>query len=476
MKRSIPASFTGPQRPRKPQAPSVPPKAAPWEAKPALTAPATAALAEGLPRTAGLTRIPVFEDQKSSTILAFYAFLLISILFQFANLYIGVSIPWVAAAFSVVGVAFLLSRNVMRFFKSPLGVLWIALLVWWILAGAVGIYRGRSLTYLATYTLRIHSLPLIFCALARTPRGVQKVVFGAGVAVIPLLLACAFLGKMDGDRFVIANTSLGNANDLALSLLLSGCFFISFLGGNLAQRILFVVTLPFLVYFILKTGSRANLITMAVAWVICFLYLPGAKKIVLLTASIILPALAVPLLPSESVHRLFTFFSPSGELQTEEEYVTERHAIDSSRARLLLQQRALEVTVRHPLLGVGPLNFEDAVEQIVREKEGVKSGWQVAHNSYLDVAAETGVPGFLIFASIIGACVMINYRNLRRYKGKPALTTFAILLGSVVYAVGILFCSIAYDYYLSLIVGLTTANHLALTLPRNPAMARISVP
>jgi O-antigen ligase len=156
------------------------------------------------------------------------------------------------------------------------------------------------------------------------------------------------------------------------------------------------------------------------------------------------------------------------ELQAEQEL---QNAIDSTNARLQLHKRAIELTLKHPLLGVGPTNFEDAVEDMVQTEEGHRSGWQVAHNGYLQVSAETGLPGLFLFVWIIGMCLVANYRSFRRSQGEAALIPFVILLGSVVYAVGILFCSVIYDYHLPLLLSLTVASQLAFQQPEARSLA-----
>jgi O-antigen ligase len=112
---------------------------------------------------------------------------------------------------------------------------------------------------------------------------------------------------------------------------------------------------------------------------------------------------------------------------------------------------------------------------MVRKAEGHRSGWQVSHNSYLQVSAESGLPGVFLFVCIIGMCLVTNYRSFRRLHGESAMLAFIILLATVVYAVGILFCSVAYDFQLSLVVGLTAASSLAFQQQGvRPAMAQLA--
>jgi O-antigen ligase len=189
--------------------------------------------------------------------------------------------------------------------------------------------------------------------------------------------------------------------------------------------------------------------------------LPGAKKALPIMA-IVGFFCAIPFLPQKTVNRLVSFFYVPAGIETERAAEVLQGAVDSTNARLQLQRRAIALTIEHPLLGVGPLNFEDAVEDMVQREERHKSGWQVAHNGYLQVSAETGLPGAILFTWMIWMCLKTNYRSFRNSQGEAALISFVIFLASMVYAIGILFCSVAYDFHLSLLVGLTAANFLAL--------------
>jgi O-antigen ligase len=246
-----------------------------------------------------------------------------------------------------------------------------------------------------------------------------------------------------------------------LRLLLFGSLFLVFFGGGMALRFLGILTLPILIYYVLKTGSRANLVTMAIILVVSLFMLPGRKKALPILA-ILGFFCAIPFLPRATLNRLASFFYVSTSIETMGAAELAQHAVDSTNGRLQLQRRAIELTIEHPLLGVGPLNFEDGVEDMVQREERHRSGWQVAHNGYLQVAADTGLPGAILFTWLIWMCLKTNYRSFRQSEGEAALISFVILLASMVYAIGILFCSVAYDFHLSLLVGLTAANFLAL--------------
>ena len=93
--------------------------------------------------------------------------------------------------------------------------------------------------------------------------------------------------------------------------------------------------------------------------------------------------------------------------------------------------------------------------------------WQHAHNTYLEISAETGVVGFVLYASCILWCLRTNYRAVkassRRLDLKPALAqSCSLLFASIVFAFGTLFCSITYVGQMPFLLGITAANWLAL--------------
>jgi hypothetical protein len=113
-----------------------------------------------------------------------------------------------------------------------------------------------------------------------------------------------------------------------------------------------------------------------------------------------------------------------------------------------------------------------ALDTYMRTQERfVKGSWQVPHNTYLDMSAETGLPGLILYVWVIAWCLRTNYRGFRalerlgfdRQKTRLAgRQTQSLFLASLVFAVGTLFCSIPYTWQFTMLVGLTAANWIAL--------------
>jgi O-antigen/teichoic acid export membrane protein/O-antigen ligase len=108
-----------------------------------------------------------------------------------------------------------------------------------------------------------------------------------------------------------------------------------------------------------------------------------------------------PLLPAAVVARLATVWSSSG-LDT------------SSTLRLDLWSSALRMFDAHPVLGVGFLNFANQLPEYFYDSGNYSislvdfSSLDYAHNTYLTIAAETGVVG----AVLVGALVVAGWRRV----------------------------------------------------------------
>jgi putative inorganic carbon (HCO3(-)) transporter len=135
----------------------------------------------------------------------------------------------------------------------------------------------------------------------------------------------------------------------------------------------------------------------------------------------------------------------------EKDYIAQSN-VDS---RLASWQAACRMIAEHPILGVGPGSFQTEYSRTSRIGElglaavanpaaGVSS--PVAHNMYLEVAAELGVIGFLLFVGIIATSFVSSERSLRM--GMDRSTVGAIQASLLAMLVAAIFLS--EQYYLSM--------------------------
>lgn len=122
--------------------------------------------------------------------------------------------------------------------------------------------------------------------------------------------------------------------------------------------------------------------------------------------------------------------------------------------RLTLYRGAVDLATSHPLLGIGPGNFGNYFYVITGAPAGTPP-LLVVHDTYLEVAAELGIPGFLLFISFLVIAVRRMSGVIRRRAGPPELG--ALLLSSFV-AILVGFLTLSEEFFAPvwLVAGLAT--------------------
>ncbi|QFZ24196.1 O-antigen ligase family protein [Saccharothrix syringae] len=113
--------------------------------------------------------------------------------------------------------------------------------------------------------------------------------------------------------------------------------------------------------------------------------------------------------------------------------------------RELRWQAAARMVAEHPVLGTGPGGFRANYPAASRNAE-VDEQSPVAHNMYLEVAAELGLPGFALFAALLVLTAVTAERVLRTTADPRPVV--AVQAGLVAVAVASTFLS--QQYYLPL--------------------------
>ncbi len=110
--------------------------------------------------------------------------------------------------------------------------------------------------------------------------------------------------------------------------------------------------------------------------------------------------------------------------------------------RLDAWKAAVELTSEHPVVGVGPGNFGFYYFEKSGRPPGT-FGLRVVHDAYLDVAAELGLTGLVLFLSFL-AIVFVRASAARRARHGPPGLAVAVRTGLVVAAVASLTLSEQY--------------------------------
>jgi O-antigen ligase len=378
---------------------------------------------------------------------------------------LGVNLRPAAILGAIIILGVLFSGQMYRFWLLSVAKPWIVLMVLFFLASLFSDYPGRSVPFMAQYGIRFHIFPFLICAVAQSGAQVRYMMRWAAVGGFVVLLVTLVYGTMSDGRLVIPGGSLSNPNDLALCLILVLVYMVSMFSGSAWMKLAAAVGIALAVFFVLRTGSRANFLTLVLLAGSFFFLGSGKVKSVLMLVLPILAVASIFALPASTLRRLTMIVSNPEEVYNTNDET--RSAVGSQLAREELQRRAFELAKRRPLLGAGPLMFTDAVEVMVRSEAGVKSGWQNAHNVYLQLAAENGIPALLIFVGIMIWTVKTNFRAYRNVRRDPRLKSYEVqsmclLQLTVAYAFGIAFGNYIYDGSFPVLLGLTAANTMAI--------------
>ena len=133
----------------------------------------------------------------------------------------------------------------------------------------------------------------------------------------------------------------------------------------------------------------------------------------------------------------------------------------------------------NPVVGVGLNQFREQSMDYVREPgnlefvELIVESPHIVHNAYLQMLAETGVVGLVLFLTVLALCLGASIRALRLAREADRRDLTALAQGVVVAQAGFLaamfFLSIGNDFRLWLLLGLGPALLAAVQTSTRPA-------
>jgi len=98
--------------------------------------------------------------------------------------------------------------------------------------------------------------------------------------------------------------------------------------------------------------------------------------------------------------------------------------------RSTLASKGVKVAVHHPVIGVGVGGFRRAYADVAHLK-GKEPKAAASHTTPITVAAETGLPGLLLFAWLVGAALLTGFRRLRPTTDGAARLAFGLALVAI---------------------------------------------
>jgi O-antigen ligase len=276
-----------------------------------------------------------------------------------------------------------------------------------------------------------------------------------------------FLGSTEGGRLWLPAGRFANPNDLADILLIGLPFWWWVLTDARTSRIwkpVALLLMGLMLLIMLRTGSRGAMIALLAVVVVVFLRAPARGKLILAGASALVVLCAALVLPPSVAKRYVTFFQRSQTSADLQEETEDENAVGSSEARRELLKASLELTLQHPLFGVGAGQFAVAQDEEAKAEGERRGRWQVTHNSYTELSSEIGIPGLVFYLGILASCFKALFAcRFRRHPSFPEAADLARMasclnVSLLAFAVCSFFASVAYQSFLPVLAGIAVAT------------------
>ncbi len=395
-------------------------------------------------------------------LLAIYLFAIFSLLTEVSTEVFGFK-PYVTLVTGPLAIILsILSGHALRMLKTKIGVFTLLFLLWLLVASPFTSWRSGTLETLTDVFLRSYSIVFMTAALAITLKDCLRIMYVLAAGGISLFFVSWFYGIVGSDgRFVISFGALMNPNDLAthLMVVLPFCLIVAATTKHSFTIRPVSILLGFgMLLITLKTASRAALISIVVMSLIMLVKATSGQKLLALGGTFVLALVSVVVLPSQVWHRFATTYS-----DTEEDSAS--YGVSSREGRKVMLKRSIDVTLSHPIAGIGPGAFI-AYDADEAKRADRRAKWLGTHNSYTEVSSEAGIPALIFFAgaliAAILACAQIYKKASKRADLKELSSCALFLLIALAgLCVNIFFSSIAYRYFVPVLLGLTISFSLA---------------
>jgi O-antigen ligase len=352
----------------------------------------------------------------------------------------------------------------MKVLNTRIGMSVAVFTAWFIAAIPFGAWPGGSFHVLIEQWYKAALIFMMTAGLLTTlpqaNRVFKTIAWAASILSIFVLLKN---NRTSDGRLVLDNTRYANANALAWTLLV-GLTFVGFmfLRGSRWQKALAVVMAAPMLLAISRTGSRAGAMGAVILFFITVFQSKASTRNRILALSPVLALVILVLMPREIRLRYTTYFGSYDPYNVSAEEKLRIGTIGSTESRKQLLLDSLNVTAHHPLLGVGPGNFQVAQNDIATERGDVKGMWHVTHNTYTELSSEMGIPGLVIYL------VMLYYifrtlnsiiRNRTPGRAWNELRALALSLRTAffIFLPIAFFDSLSYNADVPILAGLATA-------------------
>ena len=357
----------------------------------------------------------------------------------------------------------LVSGAFWRPFQTSIGKRLLWLTIWMLIGIPFSMWRHDSFGIITTQWWASMVVFVALGGLIGDFRQYRHSTVTLAVAIFALSLFCLHFGTMATGRLFMGNRSrFANPNEMAQAMLIGIPFWLALAkrSSSLIGKLLAACVLVVMMYIIAKTGSRGALVSFVALYLVMLYHASAAGRAGLLLAGSLSICAAIAFLPSALKDRYKTLFAedkPEIEMADDGRLAS---AVTSTESREHLLRQSLILTATHPIFGVGVGEFMVA-ENALAVSQGKKRGsWLGTHNSFMQVASETGLPGVFLFVSIFVLALKNSHSLYRATRDHPALQPIstqaeALFLSLICLTITDLSIHAAYTMLLPVLAGLT---------------------
>lgn len=331
-------------------------------------------------------------------------------------------------------------------FRHPVFRWALVMLGMMVLSVPASLYPGLSFSFIVNDHIKTFLMFVILATMIRGAADVERLALVniLGAAVYSYMILTHFRIGSNGR---VENLDYYDANDIGMLLVGTIPLLVYFLrkGVPLRRRIPAFVTGPLVMMAVVRTGSRGaflGLIAVAAYLLFRFTAIPRRARF----GSLAVLALVLLFAASDQYWTMMSTL-----LHPTEDYNWSGNA---QGGRMEIWKRGIGYMLRRPVTGVGVEAFpvaEGTISPLAdRQQLGFGLKWSAAHNSFVQIAAELGIPGIVAFIAFL----ITAFRRLgaRERDGPGALEQG--LRGSIIgYAVTGFFLSQAYAAFLYALMG-----------------------
>jgi len=315
-----------------------------------------------------------------------------------------------------------------RYFVAMVGLLFVS--------GALSpIWRGGAISHTIDFAKALIAWILTFLVVTDFKK-LRRLVFIQSVAV-PVISVISMVKGHDHPRLAgVLGGIYSDPNDLAFAIVLSLPFCLMFLltAKGRIRKFMWLLSMLVMGAALLLTASRAGFIDLIISFTICLWHfgVRGRRPGLLIGTACVTGLLL--LVAGGRLKDRFVAMSGTGISSDYQE-----SAYESFEERKFLMFRSFDAIEHYPLFGLGIRNFA--------EYSGV---WKVVHASYLQIAAEGGIPVLVLYL-LFFAKGFSNLRDVKRLAdgGDPQVVLMRGALHSslVGFVVGACFAPEAYQFF-----------------------------